>query len=140
MSCHLAEYTADRFALCGDAAHHTNPLTGGGIMAALVCGEILAKWIDKGFKAGDLSAPFLKQYEVEVWERNGKGHRREARIRDWVLGLGPRDQDWFYRILKGMVDGKMSMPSKISGFTQLGVMALRNFGHTRKVIKSPDFV
>jgi len=140
VSGHLENYTADRFALCGDAAHHTNPLTGGGIMAALVCGEILAKWIDNGLKSGDLSATFLKGYEREVWERNGKGHRREARIRDWVLGLGPRDQDWFYRIMKGMVDGKMSMPSKVVGFTQLGAMALKNFGHTRKVIKSPDFV
>lgn len=144
VSGHMAEYTAERFALCGDAAHHTNPLTGGGIMAAILCGEILAKWIDKGLKGGDLSGPFLKNYEREVWERNGRNHRKEARIRDWVLGLGPRDQEWFYRIFKGMVDGmqggKMSLPAKVAGFSQLGMMALKNFGHTRKVLKSPDFV
>lgn len=143
VSGHLAEYTTERFALCGDAAHHTNPLTGGGIMAGLVAGEMLAQWIDKGFKEGDLSAAFLKRYEAALWERNGKSHRKEARIRDFVLGLGPRDQEWFYRILKGMVDGmhggKMSLPAKVAGFSQLGAMALKNFGHTRKVWKSPDF-
>ena len=143
VSGHLKEYSTDRFALSGDAAHHTNPLTGGGIMAGLVAGETLARWIDKGFKAGDLSAAFLKGYEAELWERNGKNHRKEARIRDFVLGLGPRDQEWFYRIFKGMVDGmhggKMSLPSKVAGFAQLGAMAVKNFGLTRRVWNSPDF-
>ena len=132
VSGHLTEYTADRFALVGDAAHHTNPLTGGGIMAGLVGGETLAAHLDKGFKAGDLSAAFLKGYELAMWNRNGRNHAKEARIRDFVLGLGARDQEWFYRILKGMVDGKLSVPSKIVGFSRLGLMAAKNFGHTRK--------
>jgi digeranylgeranylglycerophospholipid reductase len=136
VSGHLAEYSADRFALVGDAAHHTNPLTGGGIMAGLVGGETLAKWIDKGFKAGDLSAAFLKGDEGEVWERNGRSHAKEARIRDFVLGLGPRDQEWFYRIFKGMVggmvDGKLSKPSMFVGYARLGLLAATNFSHTKK--------
>src|SRR5690606_17015738 len=82
VSGHLAEYVTDRFALVGDAAPHTHPLTGGGIMAGLVGAELLAKWIDKGFKAGDLNAPFLRQYVADCWERNGRSHAKEARIRD----------------------------------------------------------
>jgi len=132
VSGNLEEYTADRFLLSGDAAHHTNPLTGGGIMAALVAAETAAKWIDKGFKAGDLSKTFLKQYEEECWNRFGKNHRREARIRDFILGLGPRDQEWFYRIFKGMVDGNFSMPSRIVGFSGLGLLAGKNFGLMKK--------
>jgi digeranylgeranylglycerophospholipid reductase len=132
VSGHLAEYVTDRFALVGDAAHHTNPLTGGGIMAGLVGAELLAKWIDKGFKAGDLNAPFLRQYVADCWERNGRSHAKEARIRDFVLGLGPRDQEWFYRIFKGMVDGNLSKPAKIVGFSRLGLLAAKNFGHTKK--------
>lgn len=134
VSGHLEEYSADRFALVGDAAHHTNPLTGGGIMAGLVGGELLAKWIDKGFKAGDLSAAFLRRYVDECWERNGRSHAKEARIRDFVLGLGPREQEGFYRAIKGMVDGKLSTPSKIVGYSRLGLVAARNFGHARKTI------
>ncbi len=138
VSGNLEEYSADRFLLTGDAAHHTNPLTGGGIMAGLVGGETAAKWIDKGFKAGDLSVAFLKGYEQECWARFGKNHAKEARIRDFVLGLGPRDQEWFYRIFKGMVDGKLSTPSKIVGFSRLGLLAAKNFGHTKKTIFRKD--
>ena len=132
VSGNLEEYTADRFLLSGDAAHHTNPLTGGGIMAAIVAAETAAKWIDKGFKAGDLSHAFLKQYEQECWERFGKGHRKEARIRDFVLGLGPKDQETFYRIFKNMVDGNFSLPSRTLGFTRLGLMAAFNPKLTKK--------
>lgn len=137
VSGHLEEYTADRFALCGDAAHHTNPLTGGGIMAGLVGGEMLAAWIDKGFRAGDLSASFLKGYEGAMWKRNGRNHEREARIRDFVTGLSPRDQEWFYRIFKGMIDGKLSLPSKIVGYSRLSVLAAKNFGLARKTVLAP---
>jgi digeranylgeranylglycerophospholipid reductase len=134
VSGHLAEYSAERFAMVGDAAHHTNPLSGGGIMSGLSGGEMLAKWIDKGFKEGDLSAAFLKGYEAAMWKHNGRAHAKEARIRDFVLGLGPRDQAGFYRIIKGMVDGKLSLPSKIVGYTRLGMLATRNFGHARKTV------
>jgi digeranylgeranylglycerophospholipid reductase len=136
VSGHMKEYTAERFALCGDAAHHTNPLTGGGIVPGMLGGEILASWIDKGFKEGDLSAAFLKKYEVAMWERNGRQHAKEMAIRDFIIDLGPRDQEWFYRILKGMTEnmtgGKMSLPSKIVGYTRLGLLAAKNFGHMRK--------
>ena len=133
VSGNLEESAAERFLLCGDAAHHTNPLTGGGIMASMVAAEIAAVWIDKGFKAGDLSREFLRGYEAETGERIGKRHRKEANIRDFVLGLGNRDQEWFYRIFKGMVDGNLSLPSRIVGFSRLGLLAGKNFGLTRKV-------
>lgn len=138
VSGHLLEYSTERFALCGDAAHHTNPLTGGGIMAALVAGEMLAAWIDKGFKAGNLSASFLKGYEVAMWNRNGRNHAREARIRDFVTGLDHRDQAWFYRIFKGIVEGNFSKPSMFLGYARLGLLAARNFGHTRKTVFRKD--
>jgi digeranylgeranylglycerophospholipid reductase len=136
VSGHLAEYSAERFALCGDAAHHTNPITGGGIVPGLLGGEMLAKWVDKGLKDGDLSAGHLKKYEAAMWERNGRNHAREARIRDFVLGLGDRDQVSFYRIFKAMVDGKFSKPVMLGGYARLGLLAAKNFGHTRKTLFS----
>ena len=94
--------------------------------------ETAAKWIDKGFKAGDPSKNFLMQYQQERWDRFGKNHRREARIRDFVLGLGNRDQETFYRIFKNMVGGNFSLPSRTIGFTRLGLLAALNPGLTRK--------
>ncbi len=132
VSGNLEEYVADRFLLSGDAAHHTNPLTGGGIMAGIVAAEAAAKWIDFGFKARNLSKTFLEQYQQECWNRFGRNHRKEARIRDFVLGLGPRHQEVFYRAFKGMVNGKFSTPSKAIGFAKLGILAARNPGLTKK--------
>jgi digeranylgeranylglycerophospholipid reductase len=133
VSGNLVEYTADRFLMCGDAAHHTNPLTGGGIMSGIVGGETAASWIDKGFKAGNLSAEFLKGYEGECFNRFGRGHLKEMRIRDFGLGLNERDQADFYRALKTFVDGKFSLPAKIKGYSQLSLVAARNFRHSKKV-------
>jgi len=132
VSGNLEEYTADRFLLSGDAAHHTNPLTGGGIMAAIVAAETAAKWIDKGFRDGNLSHAFLKQYELECWNRFGRNHRKEARYRDFVLGLGPKHQETFYRIFRSMVAGNLSLSARAIGFARLGVLAARNPGLTRK--------
>ena len=134
VSGHMQEYTAGRLALVGDAAHHTNPLTGGGIVPGMLGGEYLATWIDKGFKAGDLSHGFLKGYEQAMWERNGKNHLREMRMRDFVLGLDRPNQVSFYRALKGMVDGNLSLPSKIVGYSKLGALGLKNFGLLRKTV------
>lgn len=136
VSGNLERYVADRFLLSGDAAHHTNPLTGGGIMASLVAAEAAASWIDKGFKAGDLSVAFLKQYEMECWHRFGRNHRKEARIRDFVLGLPLSQQAGFYRIFKGMVDKGFSLPSKLLGFTRFGLVAARNPRLTQKAFFS----
>jgi digeranylgeranylglycerophospholipid reductase len=136
VSGNLEEYVDDRFLLSGDAAHHTNPLTGGGIMASIVAAEAAANWIDAGFRAGNLSKVFLKQYEGECWDRFGRNHRKEARIRDFVLGLPVSQQAGFYRAFRGMVRGGFSLPSKAFGFTRLGLIAARNPGLTKKVFFS----
>jgi digeranylgeranylglycerophospholipid reductase len=134
VSGHMRACTADRFALVGDAAHHTNPLTGGGIVPGMLGGEYLSAWIDKGFKAGTLTDGFLKGYEQALWERNGRNHLREMRMRDFITGLGAKDQATFYRALKGMVDGKFSLPSKIFGFSKMGVLGAKNFGLLRQTV------
>ncbi|MEO6094270.1 MAG: NAD(P)/FAD-dependent oxidoreductase [Fibrobacteria bacterium] len=132
VSGNLEEYVADRFLLCGDAAHHTNPLTGGGIISGILGAEIASEWIDKGFRMGDLSREFLKQYEVECWEQFGKNHRRQMRIRDFVVELTPEAQTAFYGIFKGMVDGELSLPAKVVGYARMLGLAASNWKVTRK--------
>ncbi len=132
VSGNLTDYVADRFLLSGDAAHHTNPLTGGGIMASIVAADTAARWIDAGFKAGDLSPAFLRQYQQECWDRFGRNHRKEARIRDFVLGLPPAHQTAFYGIFRGMVNRGFTLPARALGFAQLGLLAARNPKLTKK--------
>jgi digeranylgeranylglycerophospholipid reductase len=132
VSGNLEEYVADHFLLCGDAAHHTNPLTGGGIISGILGAEIASEWIDKGLKSGDLSRGFLRQYEAECWEQFGKNHRYQMRIRDFVVDLAPEAQTAFYRIFKGMVDGDLSLQAKFLGYVRMLGLAAGNWSVTKK--------
>jgi digeranylgeranylglycerophospholipid reductase len=132
VSGNLSEYVADRFVLCGDAAHHTNPLTGGGIISGILGAELASRWIDAGFRAGDLSRAFLAQYQVDCWEQFGKNHRSQMRIRDFVVELAPEAQSAFYAIFKDMVDGDLSLPAKVIGYARMLGLAGKNWSATKK--------
>ena len=97
----LKDYTLDRFALVGDAAHHTNPLTGGGIAAAMRAGRFCAEYVDQGLKAGNLSKAFLKQYEQRCYGYFGKMHDFEYKFRRFLLAINRDDQIGLYKVLQG---------------------------------------
>ena len=101
----LKDYTLDRFALVGDAAHHTNPLTGGGIAAAMRAGRFCAEYVDQGLKAGNLSKQFLKQYEKRCYGYFGKMHNFEYKFRRFLLAINREDQIGLYKVLQGFALG-----------------------------------
>jgi digeranylgeranylglycerophospholipid reductase len=135
VSGNLEEYADDRFLLCGDAAHHTNPLTGGGIISGILGGELASKWIDLAFRQGNLSMEFLRQYQQDCWEQFGRGHRRQMRIRDFVVDLPLPAQTAFYRIFKDMVDADLSFGSKAVGYTRMLALAAANWQSAKKAFK-----
>ena len=97
----LKDYTLDHFALVGDAAHHTNPLTGGGIAAAMRAGRFCAEYVDQGLKASNLSKPFLKQYEKRCYDYFGKMHDFEYKFRRFLLAINREEQIGLYKVLQG---------------------------------------
>lgn len=102
----LDNYTLDRFALVGDAAHHTNPLTGGGIAAAMRAGRFCAETVHQGLIAGsgdaaNLSHSFLKTYEKRCYNYFGKGHDFQLKFRKFLLALNKQDQIGLYKVLQG---------------------------------------
>jgi len=64
---HPCHYLAHRFQenilLLGDAAGHTNPLSGGGIPAAIYGGILAAKTIEKHWEEGEPLIDFQKRWE-----------------------------------------------------------------------------
>ncbi|WP_295683432.1 NAD(P)/FAD-dependent oxidoreductase [uncultured Fibrobacter sp.] len=101
----LKDYTLDRFALVGDAAHHTNPLTGGGIAAAMRAGRFCAQYVNDGLGRGVLSKEFLKQYEKRCYNHFGKMHDFELKFRRFLLALNRDDQIGLYKVLQGFALG-----------------------------------
>ena len=73
--------------LVGDAAHHTDPITGGGIMAALQSGTIAGQVANKAVRKNDASVKVLREYETE-WNRSfGKSRKRTYRVKEFVANL-----------------------------------------------------
>lgn len=103
----LEEYVADHFLMVGDAASHTNPLTGGGIIAGMYSGVIAAEHMDAAFKAGDFSKVFLEQYQKDCWNRFASNHAQEKEVRDYVLQMTAEEQDRFYGLVAEYMDKGM---------------------------------
>ena len=96
----LKDYTLDRFALVGDAAHHTNPLTGGGIAAAMRAGRFCAQTVHEGLECGNLSKAFLKTYEKRCYDYFGRMHDFEYKFRRFLLNVNKPDQTELYKVLQ----------------------------------------
>ena len=96
----LKDYTLDNFALVGDAAHHTNPLTGGGIAAAMRAGRFCAQTVHEGLECGDLSRQFLKTYEKRCYDYFGRMHDFEYKFRRFLLNVNKSEQTELYQVLQ----------------------------------------
>ena len=67
------ETVRDNLLLVGDAARQTDPLTGGGIMHALIAGKIAGEVIGEAVEKGDFSREMLSKYE-KLWKEK-LGHK-----------------------------------------------------------------
>jgi len=130
----MEEYVADGFLLTGDAARHTNPLTGGGIMVGMLAATIAAEWGDRALKAGNCSRGFLLGYQRACWKRFGRDHARELKLREFILNLPGDSQARFYRIFKSMVEANFRKPSLAVGGLRLLTLAAANWRTTRKAL------
>ncbi|MDV0447184.1 Thiamine thiazole synthase [Methanosarcinaceae archaeon Ag5] len=68
--------------IAGDAAGHSDPITGAGIRNAMYAGQMAGETAIRALAAGDFSERFLSSYQSE-WEKTiGKGLRRNFKIKE----------------------------------------------------------
>jgi len=84
---------ADGLLLVGDAAHHCNPLTGGGIYTAMVSGREAGKLAAKSVAVGDTSVSKLKEFNKLIEEDITKVHNRAYRLAVAVGKLSDEDMN-----------------------------------------------
>ncbi len=78
---------ADNVMLAGDAAYHSDPITGGGIANALTAGFYAAKVAAEAVERGDFSARFLRRYD-ELWKNDfGRRLRRNKKLQEKFLNM-----------------------------------------------------
>jgi len=89
----LEEIVADGIMLVGDAAHHADPVSGGGILNAMIGGRLAAEVAAEAIQQGDVSKEFLKEYERRWDKEVGKTFKHLCRIRDAVLKFSDETLD-----------------------------------------------
>lgn len=113
----LRQITAPGMMLIGDAARQVNPLTGGGILSAMVAGKIAAEVAADAIHRGDVSQERLAAYPRHWDEEVGKAHRRLYRIKKAVFRLNDRS-------LNRTAHSMMDLPVKNRDFVTLFKTAL----------------
>lgn len=77
--------------LVGDAAHQSNPISGGGIVLGMLAAQIAGRIASEAVKENNVSEQRLSQY-VKEWEKaGGSNHRRAYRLKESVAKLTDDD-------------------------------------------------
>jgi digeranylgeranylglycerophospholipid reductase len=87
----LKELVTDNFMLVGDAASQVNPLTGGGIIAAMEAGVYAGETAAKAVKDGDYSAKKLAKYQERCEENIGVKFERDLKVKDYLQSLSDEE-------------------------------------------------
>lgn len=83
----LDTIVTDGLLLVGDAAHQVNPITGGGIVPALIAGKIAGEVAGSAIASGDVSAKALQPYPRQWHKAEGKNHQIFYKLKDYVYKL-----------------------------------------------------
>ncbi len=95
--------------LVGDAARTANPLTGGGINAAMHSGEIAGTCASNAIKSEDYSKKFLAEY-VKIWTKFQKKPQEQSyRIREFALDLTNDDYNHIAKKALAISEEKRSL-------------------------------
>jgi len=95
---------ADGFLAVGDAAGHTEPLSGGGIANAVQGAELAAEILSACLAAGDPSAGRLGEYSRRWSATVGRSLRRYARLRRLYLRLNDADFTELLRVMNEQLE------------------------------------
>ncbi|MFZ0925478.1 MAG: NAD(P)/FAD-dependent oxidoreductase [Halobacteriota archaeon] len=126
----LTHIVRDGLMLVGDAAHHTEPITGGGIMAALQSGTIAGKVANKAVRQNDSSVRVLREYETE-WKRSfGKARKRTYRVKEFVVNLSDDEINRIFHAFAGITAEELNMKGALRRLLRLDprlLLSIRQF-------------
>ncbi|MDQ1262169.1 MAG: Digeranylgeranylglycerophospholipid reductase [Euryarchaeota archaeon] len=106
--------TSDGIMLVGDAAHQSDPLTGGGIINAMRAGVMAGETAGKAVSSGDVSTAALKEYEDRWRSSVGKQIERRYRAKNYFLKLTDDDLNHLIGSLHGKDVSRMDTRGLLS--------------------------
>ena len=102
------------FLVCGEAAHHVNPIHGGGIKEAVISGRLAAEVISDALKKNDVSQKALSKFNSLWWEERGNKMKKVEKLREVVEKLSDNDLNDLVDALKPEDLIEFSRGSKLS--------------------------
>ena len=105
----------DGLMLVGDAARHTHPVTGGGMLQAIASGQIAGEVARKAVRQNDASARVLREYETE-WNNHPFGKQRKRNYRVKELGVERSDEELnrMVRVVRGIQPEELTVKGIIT--------------------------
>ncbi|MGA2383567.1 MAG: NAD(P)/FAD-dependent oxidoreductase [Gemmatimonadales bacterium] len=95
----LRRTVGDGILLAGDAAHMINPLSGGGIVAAMKAGRLAGRHAARAIREGDTSARNLKAYHDDWMRLLGDAHTLYYKLKETIDKF---DDDFFNRLARSV--------------------------------------
>ena len=115
----LSHIVGNGLMLVGDAAHHTEPITGGGIMAALQSGTIAGQVANKAVRQNDSSVRVLREYETE-WNRSfGKARERTYKVKEFVVNLSDDEINRIFHAFAGITAEELNIKGALKRLLRL---------------------
>jgi digeranylgeranylglycerophospholipid reductase len=110
----LKDMVTNGFLVCGEAAHHVNPIHGGGIKESIISGHLAANVITECLKKEDVSKKALSKFNDLWWENRGKHLAKVEKLREVVEKLSDNDLNDLADALKPEDLIEFSRGSKLS--------------------------
>ncbi|MBN1352421.1 NAD(P)/FAD-dependent oxidoreductase [candidate division KSB1 bacterium] len=83
----LKKLSGNGVMLVGDAAHQSNPVSGGGLIRALVAAQIAGGVAAEAIRKNDVSRNVLQKYDKEWYRGEGRTHNLFYRLKEGIFKL-----------------------------------------------------
>lgn len=125
----LKNIVADRFMVVGDAAHQTNPMSGGGIVSGMIAGKLAGAVAGEAVKINKVKKNDLLPYAHQWRKRVGKSHERYYRLKEALTKF--KDEQFNY-----IAAEYLALPAKKQSLFHLFKIAFRsNPGFLLDIVK-----
>ena len=129
----MDDMVTDNFMVVGDAAHHVNPIHGGGIGEAWVGGAVAGEVAAEAIKKDDTSKKFLDKYNKLWWEKRGNKMKKLVKFREVIEAFSDDDLNWIVDFLKGEDLVEFSRSSGFGTFVKILMKRPSLIRHARKL-------
>jgi digeranylgeranylglycerophospholipid reductase len=114
----LEDAVGNGLLICGEAAHHVNPIHGGGIKESIISGQLAADIIIECLKNNDVSKKALSKFNDLWWEKRGKKLKKVEKLREVLEKLSDNELNDLVNVLKPEDIIEFSRGSKLSVFAK----------------------